>query len=157
LAFRTKRTLLKRKFVTNLALVLLLNLLIKPFWILGIDRSVQNAVGAEQYGLYFALFNFSLILNILLDLGITSFNNRNISQNSKLLNKHFSNIIAIRLMLGVAYFIISIGIAWLRNYQLDDLKLLAFLVFNQFLLSFILYLRSNIAGLHLYLWCSIMG
>jgi O-antigen/teichoic acid export membrane protein len=157
LAFRTKRTLLKRKFVTNLALVLLLNLLIKPFWILGIDRSVQNAVGAEQYGLYFALFNFSLILNILLDLGITSFNNRNISQNSKLLNKHFSNIIAIRLMLGVAYFIISIGIAWLRNYQLDDLKLLAFLVFNQFLLSFILYLRSNIAGLHLFKTDSIIS
>ena len=50
---------MQRKFVTNLALVLALNLLIKPFWILGIDRAVQNAVGTEQYGFYYAIFNFS--------------------------------------------------------------------------------------------------
>ena len=35
-----------KKFLKNIALVLFLNLLIKPFWILGIDRSVQNVVGA---------------------------------------------------------------------------------------------------------------
>ena len=56
--------------------------LIKPFWIFGIDRTVQNMIGTEQYGLYYALFNFSFLFNIFLDLGITNFNNRNISQNS---------------------------------------------------------------------------
>jgi O-antigen/teichoic acid export membrane protein len=141
---------LRRKFITNLALVISLNLLIKPFWIFGIDRTVQNVVGAEQYGFYFALFNFSLILNMLLDLGITNFNNRNIAQNSQLLNKHFSNIIALRFILGIAYFIISIIAAWAWNYNADQIKLLVFLVFNQFLASTILYLRSNLAGLHLF-------
>jgi len=140
----------KRKFITNLALVIFLNLLVKPFWIFGIDRTVQNVVGAEQYGFYFALFNFSLILNILLDLGITNFNNRNIAQNSHLLNKHFSNIIVLRLFLAVFYFVVSIVAAWLWKYNWDQIKLLIFLVFNQFLLSFILYLRSNLAGLHLF-------
>ena len=38
---------MKRKFVINLALVLFLNLLVKPFWIFGIDRTVQNVVGAD--------------------------------------------------------------------------------------------------------------
>ena len=56
---------MKRKFVTNLILLLFLNLLVKPFWILGIDRTVQNLVGDESYGLYFALFNFSLILKLI--------------------------------------------------------------------------------------------
>ena len=69
---------MQKKFVTNLALLLFLNLLIKPFWILGIDRSVQNSVGAADYGMYFALFNFSFLLNIILDFGITNFNNKNI-------------------------------------------------------------------------------
>ena len=73
---------MQRKFITNLALVLALNLLIKPFWILGIDRAVQNAVGTEQYGFYYSIFGFSFLLNILLDLGITNFNNKNISQNA---------------------------------------------------------------------------
>lgn len=141
---------MKRKFITNLALVISLNLLVKPFWIFGIDRTVQNVVGAEQYGFYFALFNFSLILNMLLDLGITNFNNRNISQNSQLLNKYFSNIILLRLLLGIFYFIISISVAWIWNYEWDQIKFLMFLVFNQFLSSFILYLRSNIAGLHMF-------
>jgi len=49
------KKLMKRKFITNLALVIFLNLLVKPFWIFGIDRTVQNVVGAESYGLYFSL------------------------------------------------------------------------------------------------------
>ncbi|HAN00749.1 MAG TPA: hypothetical protein DCQ26_19315 [Marinilabiliales bacterium] len=148
---------LKRKFITNLGLVLFLNLLIKPFWIFGIDRTVQNVVGAEQYGFYFALFNFSLILNILLDLGITNFNSRNIAQHNHLLNKHFSNIIILRALLGAVYFIVSLTIAWLSNYQWDQIKLLLILVFNQFLASFIMYLRSNLSGLHLFKTDSIIS
>jgi O-antigen/teichoic acid export membrane protein len=147
----------RKKFITNLALIITLNLLVKPFWIFGIDRTVQNMVGAEQYGFYFALFNFSLILNMLLDLGITNFNNRNIAQNSHLLNKYFSNIILLRLLLGIVYFIVSITIAYLWNYNWDQIKLLMFLVFNQFLSSFILYLRSNLAGLHLFKTDSIIS
>ncbi len=75
---------MQKKFLTNLGLLLFLNLLIKPFWVLGIDRSVQNAVGAEDFGFYFSILNFSFLFNILLDLGITNFNNRNIAQNSHL-------------------------------------------------------------------------
>lgn len=141
---------MKRKFVTNLALLLFLNLLVKPFWIFGIDRTVQNVVGAEDYGFYFALFNFSVILNMFLDLGINNFNNRNISQNSHLLNKHFSNIIVLKFLLAVLYLVVCMLAGWLTGFSRMELRFLLFLAFNQFLLSFILYLRSNIAGLHLF-------
>ncbi len=141
---------MKKKFVTNLALLIFLNLLIKPFWVFGIDRTVQNVVGEQQYGLYFALFNFSLILNILLDLGITNYNNRNIAQNNQLLSKHLSNIVVLKFLLGIFYFIVSITLAFIWGYDLEQMKLLLVLVFNQFLLSFILYLRSNLSGLHFF-------
>jgi len=133
---------MQRKFLTNLALLLFLNILIKPFWILGIDRSVQNVVGAEDYGLYFALFNFSFLLNILLDIGITNFNNKNIAQNNYLLSKHFSSIVVLKMALVCFYASITL--------LSEQFKLLLLLAFNQFLLSFILYLRSNLAGLHLF-------
>ena len=68
-----------KKFLKNIALVLFLNLLIKPFWILGIDRTVQNVVGVADYGFYYSIFSFSFLLNILLDFGITNFNNKNIA------------------------------------------------------------------------------
>jgi O-antigen/teichoic acid export membrane protein len=141
---------LKRKFVTNLILLVALNLLIKPFWVLGIDRTVQNVVGAESYGLYFALFNFSMILNIFLDLGITNFNNRNISQHRFLLHKHLSNIVGLKLMLAIVYAVFSLVVAAIIGYNKIQFHLLFFLIINQFLVSFTLYLRSNISALHLF-------
>ncbi len=138
---------MQRKFVTNLILLLSLNLLIKPFWILGIDRSVQNMVGEEMYGFYFVVFNFSFLFNILLDLGITNFNNRNIAQHKHLLNKHFSGIIVVRFLLAFLYVTITFIAALLIGFKGQQLYLLGWIAFNQFLLSSILYLRSNISGL----------
>ncbi len=138
------------KFIKNLVLLLVLNLLIKPFWILGIDRTVQNTVGAEEYGFYFAVFNFSFLFNIFLDLGITNFNNKNIAQNKQLLTKYMSNILVLKLMLFFLYLAITFVSAFFINYSQEQLRLLYFLAINQFLLSFILYLRSNLGGLHLF-------
>ncbi len=141
---------MKRTFITNLTLLIFLNLLVKPFWILGIDRTVQNIVGAEEYGFYFSLFNFSLLLNILLDVGITNFNNRNIAQNRQLLSKHFSNIVVLKFLLSIGYFVICLVAGYFIDYTFEHFKILLLLIFNQFLLSFILYLRSNLSALHLF-------
>lgn len=141
---------MKRKFVTNLILLISLNILVKPFWIFGIDRTVQNMVGDESYGLYFALFNFSMILNILLDVGITNYNNRNIAQHNFLLPKHLSNIVGLKLVLAVVYAIFSLLIALIIGYNKIQFHLLLFLIINQFLISLTLYLRSNISALHLF-------
>ncbi len=141
---------MQKKFITNLALLLFLNLLIKPFWVLGIDRAVQNAVGAERYGEYFALFNFSFLLNIILDFGITNFNNRNIAQNNHMLDKHLSSISVLKMLLGVIYLVVTIVCGLIIGYDFRLMKLLLVLGLNQFLISFILYLRSNLSGLHLF-------
>jgi O-antigen/teichoic acid export membrane protein len=111
---------------------------------------VQNTVGDESYGMYFALFNFSMILNILLDLGITSYNNRNIAQHNFLLPKHLSNIVGLKFMLAIVYAVFSLVIAAIIGYNNIQFHLLLFLILNQFLISFTLYLRSNISALHLF-------
>jgi O-antigen/teichoic acid export membrane protein len=148
--FVPKPNKVKKKFLSNLILIVSLNLLVKPFYIFGIDRGVQNIVGASEYGLYFALFNLSMIMNILLDVGITNFNNREIAQNNHLLGKYFSNIVGIKFLLGIVYAIICITAGILVGYDSRHMTLLMILVFNQFLSSFLLYLRSNISGLLLF-------
>lgn len=148
---------MRKKFLSNLILLLFLNLLVKPFWILGIDRTVQNVVGAEEYGFYFAVFNFSFLFNILLDLGITNYNNRNIAQHHQLLNKHFSSIVIIKFLLAVLFSVITFSAGIMIGFGPEQLKLLAFLCFNQFLLSFILYLRSNVSGLLLFRTDSVLS
>lgn len=141
---------MKRKFVTNLALLLFLNLLIKPLYAFGIDVSVQNAVGSALYGNYFILFNFSLIFSILLDLGIENFNRREIAMHHHILNRYFSNLFPLKLILGILYFICCMVIGLSLGWRVQEFKLLAALLFNQFLASFILYLRSNLGGLHMF-------
>jgi O-antigen/teichoic acid export membrane protein len=147
----------KRTFLLNLALLVFLNLLIKPFWIFGIDRTVQNTVGTENYGLYASLFSLSIMLNILLDMGITNFNNKNIAQHNQLLQKYFSNAIVLKFFLGIVYFIIALIIGFFLGFSSHKFYLFSFLIFNQFLLSLILYVRSNISGLHMYKTDSIIS
>ena len=143
-------SVIQKKFVTNLAFLLFLNLLIKPFHVLFIDLNWQKTVHAENFGLYFALFNFSFVLNIILDFGITNFNNINIAQNNHLLTKHFSSLVVLKLLLAVVYIALAFVIGLIIQYDYRLMKLMLLLGFNQFLISFIAYLRSNIAGLLLF-------
>ncbi len=140
----------QKKFVTNIAFLIVLNLLIKPFWPLGIEPSVQNAVGNASYGEYAILFNFSFLLNIILDFGVTQFNNKNIAQNNHLLTKHFSSLFSLKLMLGLVYFVVTVLLGLIIGYDFRYMKLLSVLAVNQFLISMILYLRSSLLGLHLF-------
>ena len=138
---------MQRKFLINLLLFLGLNLLIKPLWIFGIDRTVQNTVGSDVYGMYFVLFNFSLIFNMLLDFGITNFNNCNIARSNDFLHSGFSRIFTLKLLLGLFYMLFVLVAGWVVGYDACQYKLLIPLIINQFLAGFILYLRSNISGL----------
>lgn len=141
---------MQKKFLKNLIFLLFLNLLVKPFWILGIDRQVQNVTGTQEYGFYFAIFNFSYLFFIFLDLGITNFNNRNIARNNHQLKEYFGGMATMKLLLGIGYGLVIFLVALLIGYRGRQLYLLAWVGFNQFLLSFILYLRSNISGLLLF-------
>ena len=97
---------MKNKFFSNLVLILLLNMVIKPLYILGIDAEIlkiteYNNPGA--YGTYFSLLNLTFIFNIILDLGINNFNTRNIAQNNQLFKKHFSKIFSLKITLSFIY------------------------------------------------------
>jgi len=141
---------LKRNFFSNISLLLLLNISVKAFWVLGIDRTVQNRVGAEDYGFYFSLFSFSVLFNILLDFGITNYNNRKVSGNPDLLRDLLGNMFLVRIIFALVYMSVSIIVAHFLGYSSSQRSLLYILLGNQFIASFILYLRSNIAGLHLF-------
>lgn len=141
---------MQKKFIVNLLILLCLNLLIKPFWILGIEIHVQNTVGNGAFGEYYSIAAFSFLLNILLDFGITNFNNKNIAQNNHLLAKHFSGLFVLKLILAGIYILATIIVGLVIGYDVRLTKLLLILGFNQFLISMVLYLRSNLQALHFF-------
>ncbi|MBE9517463.1 MAG: polysaccharide biosynthesis C-terminal domain-containing protein [Bacteroidetes bacterium] len=141
---------MKKHFITNLALLIFLNLLIKPIWFFGIEVGVQNHVGEEVYGFYFSLFNFAFILNMLLDVGINNYNNRAIARDHSVLKGNLATIIPLKLFLSLFYAGIVLVSGKLLGYTHEQFQMLWILVLNQFLASFILYFRTNISGLQLY-------
>jgi O-antigen/teichoic acid export membrane protein len=148
---------MNRKFILNLFFAVGINLLIKPFWILGVERGVQNAVGAGEYGFYFSLFNFSFIFNVVLDFGINNYNNTFIARHPQLLGKKFTRLVMLKLILAVAYIMITMGSALFAGYNNAQIQLLTLLCFNQVLSFAITYLRTNISGLHFFMTDSLLS
>lgn len=136
-----------RKFVTHLGFLIFVNLLVKPFWIFGIDRVVQNQVGAEEYGIYFSLYNFSVLLYVLLDFGISNFNNREVSYNQKSLMENLGSMFVLKLILSGVYLFVTLGAAFLIGYSGMQLYWLLILSMGQIFLSFLLFFRSGMSGL----------
>lgn len=148
---------MQKKFLSSLSLLVVLNLLIKPFFLLGIDAEVQNQVGPSEYGLYFALLNLSFIFNILIDLGINNYNNRNISRYSYLISKHFTKLFSLKATLSLVYAGFTLILGLLLGYKGYSFTLLGVLIVNQVLVSFILFVRSNLTALQFFKKDSILS
>ena len=148
---------MKKEFLINIGFLISINLLIKPFYIFGIDRTVQNVVGSEIYGIYAALLSLTYLFQIINDFGIQNYNNRNIAQYNQLLSKYFPNIILTKALLSIVYLCVIFVVAFLLGYDQLRFEWLIFLSINQILVSFIFYLRSNISGLGKYRTDSIVS
>lgn len=139
--------IVKREFLLNILFLVFINLLIKPFFIFGIDLTVQNRAPEGDYGLYFTLLNFTYIFQIVNDFGIQNFNNRTLSQHPQLLPKYFPNLLFLKFWLSLGYFGLTMLAAASAGYGRRELGLLGILLVNQILAQGILFLRSNVSGL----------
>jgi O-antigen/teichoic acid export membrane protein len=137
---------MQRRFVTNLGFLVFINLLIKPLWIFGIDRTVQNQVSSADYGIYFVLLNFSMLPSVILDLGISNFNNRSLAQKPDLLNHYFGNLFTLKFLLIAIYMVATFAAAFFSGYTLHEYYILFFLVINMICLYMILFIRSAISA-----------
>jgi O-antigen/teichoic acid export membrane protein len=128
--------------------MVLVNVLVKPLWIFAIDRNVQITVGHQEYGLYNALMSLTIIFNILLDFGITNYNNKAIASDTSNIESHLPNMIVAKGILSMLYLAI-IGIAGLVfQYNTKAFVLLILLGVVQMFNSFLQYLRSNVSAHH---------
>lgn len=137
---------MRRTFVKNLVLLQGLNLVIKPVWLLLIDKEAQNLLGTA-YAEYYIIFNLAVVLNIILDIGIQNFSNTGVAANEQFFKVNFKRIVLVKLMLSAVYLVVIFG----TGSTLGMLgTMLSIVSVNQILTSFVLYFRTNINGLHHY-------
>lgn len=138
---------MNRQFSLNIALLLGINGLIKPLYLFGIDRTIQNTLPEGDYGLYFTFFNLSFVLSIINDPGIQNFNTTFIAGKKHLLQKIFASAIQVRMVSGVLFFLATLLTGFFLGYHFDALLLLLFVAFNHFLASLSLFFRSNLSAI----------
>lgn len=138
---------MQKSFLQNIAFLVLVNLIVKPFWILGIDRTVQNTVGHELYGSYQAMFNIAIIFNIILDFGLHAYSSRVVAQSPSMMQGLLPNIALAKAFFSLVYLGITLGYGFLQGVGSLHFKLLLILSLMQIVLSYLQYFRSNIAAL----------
>lgn len=138
---------MNREFLINAIFLVLVNAIVKPFYVFGIEREIQDTVGATEYGLYATLFSFTFLLFMVNDFGIHYFNNRTISQHPQLARKYFPNILMLKGLLAIVYLCLVFVAAYFRGFETGIYYLIFFVALNHVLISTVAYLRSNISGL----------
>lgn len=134
-----------QSFFGGLGWLLVANLLVKPAWIFLIDRQVQNAVGTEAYGEYFALFNLTYVLLVVADAGLATMLTQNLAAGS-LLNKR--KLLQTKLFFSLAYIVVSVFAGLLTG--VTQWTLLLFLIAIQTLSSLFVFLRAFLTAHQLF-------
>lgn len=148
---------LRREFQGNILLVLFLNALIKPLYLLGIDRGVQNRVPAGEYGLYFTLFQLSFIFQIVADFGLQAWLTRTCAQNPADAQKQYPYFLSLKAILSLLYLLITGTAAFFLGFWVQYPFLLTLLLGLQLSNSFLLFLRATISGLGFYRYDSYLS
>lgn len=131
-------------FYSSLLWMIILNVVIKPAWVFGIDRQVQNQVGVEEYGIYFSLFNLSVVFVFLLDWGLTTYFNRQVAMQHSTSAASPQSFLQLKLLFSLLYSIIVFTAAWVTGVQHWDIVLYAVLI--QVLYSLLLFFRAALTA-----------
>jgi O-antigen/teichoic acid export membrane protein len=136
-----------RPFLRHLSLLLVLNLAVKPAYLLVVEARIQDALGPEVYGAYFPLLGWATLLNIFLDWGLTNHLTLFVASDVGGWWRMWPRAVRTKWLLFPAYLILLLGGGWAIGWRGEALGLLAWTGINQALLSAILFLRGGLQGL----------
>jgi O-antigen/teichoic acid export membrane protein len=107
----------EKKFIGGIGLLLVLNALVKPIWVLVVDNTVQlNNLNTSDYAQYIGLMSMALSLYIVSDAGITNWYTTTVAaRQQKVL--FTEGILSLKLLLSGFYFLFILLMAWLLGYD----------------------------------------
>lgn len=141
-----------KKYLSDIAFMQVINLLVKPIWILLIDSQVQEFLPDGVYGNYFGIVQFSLSFFIILDLGLNGFNTTQVSRDTSMISSLSGNIIGVKILLSVVYLILAFSVGSFLGYTSSEFFLLIWITMIQITTSFNQYLRTLVSSLQRFKW-----
>jgi O-antigen/teichoic acid export membrane protein len=148
---------MNREFLLNIFFLVFINLLVKPFYVFGIERTIQDRVGPAAYGLYATFYSFSFLFFMLNDFGIHYFNNTAVARHPPLLRRLLPHVVQLKSVLSALFLALVFLAAWWRGFDPALFPLLFFVALNHIFVSWVAYFRSNLSGLGMYRTDSVLS
>lgn len=140
----------RSRLVGDFFVVQLLNFLVKPLWLLVIDREVQNQLPEGMYGDYFSLLSLTLLFSVVLDPGL---NNFQASHYAKYPEEWYAGLISSmksKAWLSLIFVALVVTAAIITGIQGSSFQLFLGVLGLQILSAWILHLRSFLSALQLF-------
>lgn len=134
-------------FLKGLGITLLLNLLVKPATIFGVDVVMQNRLGSETYGIFQTFLNTTFLFSMILDMGITNYMTRLIAQHPHLVRQYSHQLFTFRVALTGIYIIWTSVMFLIFQLPLSYWWLLGLLILHQISINSVNYVRAYTGGL----------
>lgn len=148
---------MRREFAFNLALLLGVNALIKPLYLLVIDVGVQNTLGTDEYGQYAFWFSFAFMFGVLYDMGLQNYNAVTLSKNPGLLQERLPVMLSLKLVLSVVFALFVFAAAILYGVSGRELIIVGLAASYHTILSFLQLLRTNLGAQAKYAFNSLVS
>lgn len=145
---------MRKEFLLNIIFLAVANLLIKPVYLLWVEVEVNNIVGMSTYGLFASLFSICYIFQLIADPGLLNYNTTYISANRSKLHERFPYMLGLKTLLALVFLAFMCGWVYISNYNALAWQIFPWVAMNVVLMSFNLFLRSNVSGIGKYRWDS---
>ncbi|UOQ99498.1 polysaccharide biosynthesis C-terminal domain-containing protein [Hymenobacter sp. 5317J-9] len=112
-----------KRFFGNISFVVLLNLLVKPGWVV-VENLVQDRLGHATFGLVTALSALTLVVAALSDLGLTPYAVQRVAAEPRFMAETFPTLLPLRGALNFVALAAMLVVGWVLGYRGYELLLL---------------------------------
>ncbi len=134
-----------KRFLGTLSLAVVLNLAIKPGWIL-VENLVQNRLGHAAFGTFSALYALALVAASVSDLGLTQHTTRRVAAEPGFLPDFFPTLLPLKGGLSALFLVGMVVVGWLLGYRGATLGWLALIGISLLFTQYAQFLRGPIQG-----------
>ncbi|WP_426060226.1 polysaccharide biosynthesis C-terminal domain-containing protein [Hymenobacter sp. B1770] len=132
-----------KRFFGNISFVVLLNLLVKPGWVV-VENLVQDRLGHASFGLITALSALTLVVAALSDLGLTPYSVQRVAAEPTFMAETFPTLLPLRGALNGVALAAMVGVGWALGYRGAELLLLGAIGIALLLTQYGQFLRGTL-------------
>ena len=132
-----------KRFFGNISFVVLLNLLVKPGWVV-VENLVQDRLGHNAFGLIGALSALALVVAALADLGLTPYSVQRVAAEPTFMAETFPTLLPLRGALNFVALPAMVAVGWLMGYRGSELLLLGAIGIALLLAQYGQFLRGTL-------------